>query len=622
MKLFTALVPVALILGSCSYVKNIPYLPTSSPAVSIKSSEVENLSETERLNAFFQTLFDERVQRSPMMQTTLGIKTDYDKWDDPSPRTSRRELQILRRAVGQMNKEFDFAKLDEQAKLSWKLLEYRLDQQEAAYAYRDHSYPFNQMFGVQSGIPAFLVNQHRIASYSDADAYIARLGSVDKYLSAHIKNATRSENKGILPPKFVFDYVIQDANNVIKGEPFDGEGVSPLLSDFRSKLEALTSKGEISDEEAKALENTAIDRLLKVVGPAYRRLISFATTQQASATTDDGAWKLPDGKDYYSMRLKQMTTTEMSADDIHNLGLHEVDRIHAEMREVMKKVGYKGELSEFFEYTRSNKRFFKPNTDEGKAEYLAEAKEMIDQMSKRLPSQFRRFPKAKMIVKAVEPFREKSAGKAFYQRPSPDGSRPGVYYANLYDTAAMPIYQMEALAYHEGVPGHHMQIAIAQELEGIPKFRKYGRYTAYTEGWGLYSEYFPKEMGFYKDPYSDFGRLAMELWRAARLVVDTGIHSKKWTREQAIEYLMQNTPNPKSDCEKAIERYIVMPGQATAYKIGMITILELRKMSKFELGSKFDIRDFHDVVLKSGPVPLKILEENVRTWIEDTKSAS
>ncbi len=310
-----------------------------------------------------------------------------------------------------------------------------------------------------------------------------------------------------------------------------------------------------------------------------------------------------------------MTTTEMTASEIHDLGLAEVARIHGEMRAIMQQVGFEGTLQDFFEFTRTDARFFKPNTDEGKAEYLAEATAMIDTMRDALPTVFNTFPQAELEVKAVEAFRERAAGKAFYQRPAPDGSRPGVYYANLYRMQDMPLYQMEALAYHEGIPGHHMQLAISQELTGIPKFRKYGGYTAYTEGWGLYSEYLPKDMGFYEDPYSDFGRLAMELWRAARLVVDTGLHEKKWTREQATEYLLTNTPNPEGDCIKAIDRYIVMPGQATAYKIGMIKILELREDARTRLGDAFDIRDFHDIVLRDGPVPLQILEENVEEWI-------
>ncbi|OZB11939.1 MAG: hypothetical protein B7X53_18510, partial [Hyphomonas sp. 34-62-18] len=309
------------------------------------------------------------------------------------------------------------------------------------------------------------------------------------------------------------------------------------------------------------------------------------------------------------------------AEQIHQIGLDEVARIQGEMAAIMQQVGFEGDLQDFFQFMRTDPRFYKPETPEGREEYLAEARAAIARMEADLPNLFNTFPKAGLIVQAVEPFREKSAGKAFYNRPAPDGSRPGIYYANLYRMADMPTYQLEALAFHEGIPGHHMQIAIAQELEGIPSFRKYGGYTAYSEGWGLYTELLPKELGYYADPYSDFGRLAMEIWRAARLVVDTGLHSKQWTREQAVQYLLENTPNPEGDARKAIDRYIVMPGQATAYKIGMIKIVELRERAKTELGEAFDIRDFHDVVLKNGAVPLAILEENVDAWIAETKAS-
>ena len=285
------------------------------------------------------------------------------------------------------------------------------------------------------------------------------------------------------------------------------------------------------------------------------------------------------------------------------------------MREIMKKVKFDGDLSEFFEFMRVDKQFYYPETEEGKQRYLDEAVALIDNMKSRLDELFIVKPKADMIVKQVEAFREKSAGKAFYQQPAPDGSRPGIYYANLYRMSDMPTYQMEALAYHEGIPGHHMQIAIAQELEGIPMFRKFGGYTAYVEGWGLYSEMIPKEIGLYEDPYSDFGRLAMELWRACRLVVDTGIHAKKWTREQGIDYYVTNTPNPQPDAVKMVERHVVMPSQATAYKIGMIKIVELREAAKAKLGDKFSLPEFHDVVLKNGAVPLNVLEDLVNQWV-------
>ena len=305
----------------------------------------------------------------------------------------------------------------------------------------------------------------------------------------------------------------------------------------------------------------------------------------------------------------------MTTDEIHQLGLSEVDRIHKAMNKIKNEVGFNGDLQAFFKFMKEDDQFYYPDTDNGKESYIKDAKQLIDNLKGELDKMFITKPKADMVVKAVEPFREKSAGKAFYQSPAIDGSRPGTYYANTYRMAMMPKYQMEALAFHEGIPGHHMQIAIAQELEAIPKFRKFGGYTAYIEGWGLYSEFLPKEFGFYSDPYSDFGRLAMELWRACRLVVDTGIHTKKWTREEGIAYYANNTPNDMLDCIKMVERHIVMPSQATAYKIGMNKILELRAYAESQMGDQFDIRKFHEVVLKDGAVPLNILEDHVYNYI-------
>ena len=341
--------------------------------------------------------------------------------------------------------------------------------------------------------------------------------------------------------------------------------------------------------------------------------------QELLRTSDeeDGVWRWENGLEFYENALKRTTTTSMSANEIHQYGLEEVSRIHGEMVMIKNHVGFQGTLKDFFKELKENDRFYYPDTDEGRESYIKDAVKIIENIRLKLDELFITKPKAKMIVKAVEAFREKSAGKAFYQRPAPDGSRPGTYYANLYKMRMMPSYQMEALAYHEGIPGHHMQIAIAQELRGIPKFRKYSGYTAFSEGWGLYSEYLPKEMGFYSDPYSDFGRLAMELWRSCRLVVDTGIHSKKWTREEGIKYYVENTPNDTLDCIKMVERHIVMPSQATAYKIGMDRILRLRNRAKNELKEKFDIRIFHETVLSNGAVPLNILEQNIESMVRE-----
>ena len=609
---FTALASI-LLLAACT--------PTQEATGAAGTSALAETGETEsqRLNDWFELKFTETVGRSPMYQTYLGIKTDYDKWDDASDENALREMDIRRADLAEMQRDFDFDSLDDQAKLSYRLSEYAQAQREASFAYRQHGYTFDQMNGEQSGIPAFMINQHQVTDASDAEAYIARLRGIEAYLDQHIENARQSAELGIRPPQFVYDYVLKDARNVLTGMPFEGEGDSPLWDDIAGKLMALSEDGTISTSDRTRYEKLAVTALEANVGPAYERLIAFLEAEKAAATTDDGVWKLPDGGAYYQMRLARMTTTDMSASDIHQLGLDEVARIHGEMRVIMQTVGYEGSLEDFMDFMRSDPQFYKPGTDEGKTEYLTEATALIDEMRGELTGVFNTLPQAELTVKAVEAFREQSAGKAFYQRPAPDGSRPGTYYANLYNMADMPTYQMAALAYHEGIPGHHMQLSIAQELEGIPKFRKYGGFTAYTEGWGLYSEFLPKEMGFYADPYSDFGRLAMEIWRAARLVVDTGLHDKQWTREQATQYLMDNTPNPEGDAIKAIDRYIVMPGQATAYKIGMLKILELRARAQAELGDAFTLGDFHDVVLKDGPVPLAILEENVDAWIAEMR---
>lgn len=619
MRLASSALALFLVCTLPACIATTPAPETAQPAeTTVVAETIDKEAETARLNDWFETKFNEAISRSPMSATFLGSRENYDKWDEVTEAAQIAELEIQRANIAEMREQFDPENLTDQGQLSYRLAEYELERDEMAAAWRGYNYTFSQMRGAHAGIASFLIGQHKVTSKSDAEAYIARLQGVETYLGQHLANAKASAERGIRPPLFVYDFVIEGAANVVDGYPFEGidpDNPSPLYEDFSGKVDALVTNETITEDEASELQQQARAALLDHVYPTYFELIHWVEADKANANTDDGAWKHENGDAYYRDRLALMTTTDMSADEIHQLGLAEVDRIHAEMRTIMSEVGFEGSLQDFFEFTRTDAQFFKPNTDEGKAEYLAEATAMIDTMREALPSVFNTFPKAELEVKAVEAFREKAAGKAFYQRPAPNGSRPGVYYANLYRMQDMPLYQMEALAYHEGIPGHHMQLAISQELTGIPKFRKYGGYTAYTEGWGLYSEFLPKEMGFYEDPYSDFGRLAMELWRAARLVVDTGLHAKKWTREEAIDYLLTNTPNPEGDARKAIERYIVMPGQATAYKIGMIKILELREDARARLGDAFDIRDFHDVVLKDGPVPLAILEENVEAWI-------
>lgn len=604
MKKLLILTTCALALTACS--------PKADTASETANSQMQTTNQNELIDTWFEEKFMEGIGHYPQFMTQLGMKTDYDKWNDPSHAFFLERLEETRANLAYIKENFDPANLDESHALSYRLFVNSAEDDLATAKWWDYRYGFNQMFGTQSGIPSFLINNHRVSSVEDAHAYIARLNGVKAYMGKHIAISKARAAKGIMPPLFVYDHVLRDAKNIVVGAPFDDGETSTLLADFQTKIEKL----DIPTDEKKELTDAATAALLTSVKPAYESLLAEMQAQQAIATTEDGAWKLPDGGAYYKSQLKQMTTTDMTATEIHDLGLSEVARIHAEMRAIMKQVGYEGTLQEFFTYLKTDPKFTYEDSDAGRDAYLAQAETIIETMKTRLDDVFMVKPKADLTVKRVEAFREKSAGKAFYNRPAPDGSRPGIFYANLYQITDMPKYQMEALAYHEGIPGHHMQIAIQQELQGLPKFRKFSGVTAYSEGWGLYSEYLPKEMGFYQDPYSDFGRLAMELWRAARLVVDTGLHDKKWTREQAITYLTTNTPNPENDCIKAIERYIVMPGQATAYKIGMLKILSLREDAKARLGDKFDIREYHNVVLESGPVPLNIMEERVEKWIK------
>ncbi len=575
-------------------------------------TENEITAESKKVNAFFEKSFEEQLDLSPELQTRLGIKKDYDKLDNDSPEADAKKLASQKKKLIWLTDSVNVEALSKEVLLSYKLFKKKVKNNIADHKYKLYNYPVNQMFGAQSGKPAFLINMHRIDTISDANAYISRLNEFNKYFTQLIKNLEAREAAGIIPPKFVFNKVIEDSENILTGKPFDNaDKKSTLLKDFSEKVSNL----DIDTKTKSNLEALAKQALLTSVKPAYNSLISFIKKQKERANSDHGAWKFPDGKAFYNNALKRTTTTDLTANEIHEIGLSEVARIHKEMNIIRNKVGFKGTLQDFFQFMKTDKQFYYKADKQGKAAYLKKAVNLIDSMETRLDEIFITKPKASIIVKAVESFREKSAGKAFYNRPAADGSRPGIYYANLYDMESMPIYQMEALAYHEGIPGHHMQLAIQQELKDVPLFRKFGGYTAYTEGWGLYSEFIPKEMGFYADPYSDFGRLAMELWRACRLVVDTGIHAKKWTREEGIAYYTENTPNAKLDAIKMVERHIVMPSQATAYKIGMLKILELRAKAKNALGDQFDIRDFHEVVIAQGAIPLHILEEFVNEYI-------
>lgn len=600
------------LLAACSST-NGEVVSASANSSAAQAGQVESDSDINaRLADFFNDYDQIELANSPISKSYRGIRdAAYGQLDDTSEAAEIEQYERGQEALVVMEAEFDQGQLNEAGQLSYRLFQAQSDRSKSAFPFRRNSYIFDQMNGAQSQIPAFMINIHRVTNKADAEAYVSRLNASGRFFESLVAQAAERANDGIIVPDWVFPYVINDAKNVISGAPF-GEGAdSPIYADLKEKVNALS----ISDAEKTDLIARGSAALKGSLAPAYEKLIAEMERQQKMAVDGDGVWRFKDGAAYYAERLKNYTTTDLTADEIHQIGLDNVARIHGEMRKIMADVGFEGSLQDFFIHLRTSDQYFHTNRED----YLAQANAKLAAMEKELPKFFNTLPKAPFIIKPVEAFREKSAGKAFYQRPAPDGSRPGTYYVNLYDLKSMSKTELEALAYHEALPGHHLQLAIQTELGDLPAFRKFGGVTAYSEGWGLYTEELGKDMGFYTDPYSDFGRLGMELWRACRLVVDTGIHDKRWSREKAIKYLTDNTPNPDGDIRKAIERYIVYPGQATAYMIGKLKIMELRAKAQKQLGNKFTMGDFHDVILRSGPVPLNIMEERVDNWIAVTR---
>ncbi len=565
-------------------------------------------AEVAHLNIWLNEIFERNLMDSPEFLSQLGRKDRQHELDDISEEHSLLKLEAAKNDLVALQK-FSTEKLDEQSLLSYRLFKRKLEREINYSNYRHYDYPVNQMHGMQSELPSFMLNKHVVDNKEDALAYVSRLNLFKSHFDKLIYNLKIREDKSIIPPKFVFAHLYNDCKNIMGDTKNIGENI--FIKDLKGKMNK-TTLSEIEKREVLINAESAV-RESVIVG--YTNLMNYLVMLEKKATAEDGVWKFKDGENFYKYRLEEITTTKLSGEEIFNTGMAEVERIHQEMKVIMHKVKFVGTLKEFFKFMKDDKQFYYADGKEGKNKMIAGYQTIVDSMEAHLDEVFYTKPEAKMEVKAVEEWREKSAGKAFYEIGTPNGSRKGAFYANLYKMADMPTYEMEALAYHEGIPGHHMQGTIAQELKYVPEFRKYTHYTSYSEGWGLYCELLPKEMGFYKDPYSDFGRLAMELWRACRLIVDTGIHQKKWTREEAIKFLMDNTPNTENSCTKAIERYIVMPGQATAYKVGMLHILKMREKAKNALGANFDIKKFHDIFLRSGGVPLDFFEEEIDKWI-------
>lgn len=578
-------------------------------------------TQAECLDEWFETKFEEQLKFSPIQQTALGRKTDYDKIDQFTEEAFEEQLNWMRNATAEMEANFDYDELPPASQISYDMWKYNLAQAERQWEFRSQGYILHQMGSAQSGLPTFLLAQHVVEDESDMEAFIARIGGIGTAMDQLLALAQRNAEAGTRPPRFSYDAVILESKNLTTGAPFDDGEPSAMWQGVERHLATLLESEAITEERADELREEARTALTEQFQPAYGRVIAWF--EEDIENTDEeaqGVSALPDGEAFYAAQLKEMTTTDISAEEIHQIGLDEVARIHGEMQAIMDEVEFEGSLQDFFAFTRDDPQFFYPDNEAGAQMYIDQATADIDAMRERIPEWFGILPKAPLEVRRVEAFREQDGAAQHYQPGTPDGSRPGVYYAHLSDMTSMPKTELETIAYHEGIPGHHMQLSIAQELEGVPKFRSQGSFnSAFIEGWALYSEALAKEMGGFEDPYSDFGRLANELWRAIRLVVDTGIHSKGWTEEEAVQYALENSPTQETGARSEVQRYFVLPGQATSYKIGMLKIQELRARAEEELGEDFDIRGFHDTVLGGGTVPLSILETQVDRWIASVK---
>ena len=593
---------------------------TDSPDTPVPEKD---LNEDAKFISWLDEHYMEELAFLPMRKAFFGIKDDdYGLVGDYSEEGLDRALEWRRKSVTEMKARFDYQALSSEGRESYDLWEYVTTQAVAARSYRSNEYLFTQQARAQPYLPQLIISWHDVETPADAKSYINRIRSASDSLMQLVRRAESSADNGIRPPYFAFANISKEARHLISGRPFsDDDFDNPIWQDFKQEVDKLRTSGEIDDSQSKALQGEARDALLEAWEPAYKALLDWLDSDRSNATKfARGVSSLPNGAEYYKERLKFHTTTNLGADEIHALGLEHVERLHGSIEQVKTAIHFEGTLPELFSYlrdTKDDRDLYFPNTDEGRSAYLEESRALLTSLQKQLPAFFGVLPKAGLVVKRVESYREQAGAAQHYIPSTPDGSRPGVYYAHLIDMNAMPRWDMESVTYHEGVPGHHLQSAIARELQNVPLFRKTARFTAFGEGWGLYSEALAKEMaGTYSDPYSEIGRLSAELWRAIRLVVDTGLHAYGWSEEQAVDYMIQNGILTQGQARAEIRRYLVDPGQATAYMVGNLKILELRERAEKKLGKHFDLREFHDLVLSGGELPLTLLERKVDRWLD------
>jgi uncharacterized protein (DUF885 family) len=571
-----------------------------------------------RIDWFFERVLIEAALKDPQMLSriglldAIGIRGHNAHLTDASEAREQELLEKLRRDLSTLRR-YDRSRLEGQRAISYDLMEGFAELLLEGERWRYHNYPMNQLFGIQNGLPNFMATIHRVPDRKGAEHYISRLAQFDRRLGQALDAVQRRAERGIIPPTFVVEKVLEEMRGFVGVPPRE----NLLYTTLDGHLARLVEEGSVSEAQRADLLVAAEARILDSVYPVYGRLIDYYDALLPQTPGNHGVWALPDGDAFYAYAVRLMTTTGMSAEEIHRIGLAEVERIGREMDAILHQAGYReGTLGERIAELKSDPAQLYEDSDEGRAQIIADYQAIIDEIDAGLGDSFNIRPVAGVRVERVPEFREGGSALAYYQAPSLDGERPGVFYINLREMGDLPRFGMRSLAYHEAIPGHHFQVAIAQELRGLPLFRRMMPLPAYAEGWALYTEQLAWELGFLDDPLDNLGRLQFEMFRAVRLVVDTGLHAKRWTREQAIDYMLEHTGLGEVEVTAEIERYLVMPAQALSYKIGMIRILELRERARASLGEAFSLAEFHDVVLTSGALPLDMLEAVVDDWIE------
>lgn len=558
------------------------------------------------LHALFADAWELDLKNNPLYASYLGDSRYNDRW--PDLRLEELERQHLEDGEVLVRlSEISFGDLPESEKLNYELFKREYQERLESFKYMTYLQPLNQRGGVQT---ANEVSQaltfNSLEDYAD---WIARLASLGLYVDQTIELLRQGISRSMTHPRVIMERVPAQIESQLVGTPED----SPFFEPFRNFPDS------IEEQDRERLSELGARTIREVVVPAYQRLYTFFTDTYLPACRETvGAWDLPAGREFYEFRARSYTTTALTPDEIHEIGVAEVQRIREEMLAVIEEVGFSGSFDEFLQFLRTDSQFYFDNPDDLLQAYRATSKRIDPELVKL----FGRLPRMPYGVKPIPAASAPDTTTAYYSRPAADGSRAGFYYVNLYRPEVRPKYEIEVLTVHEAMPGHHLQIALAQELGDLPNFRRYSGFTAFVEGWALYSESLGPELGLYQDPYSRFGQLTYDMWRAVRLVVDTGIHFRGWSRDQAIDFFRSNAAKTEHDIINEIDRYIAWPGQALAYKIGQLKILELRERSELRLGEHFDIKAFHDTVLGSGAVPLDVLESNVGKWIMETRAAT